>query len=183
MGNGLTQAHVRHFSKAKNKHPRILDVGCGAGYDSYILNRLGAKVVGVDFSENLIEVAKKSVKNCDFYIKNIENSLIDLGYFDGIFCTSVLNYVDITKLKLVFENFSKIMKNGSLLFISILDGNGKNEQKSFSIIDGEEYDLNFSNMSAEQLCSFAKPDLKLIDTFMFDDFSKGYRYYVFIKKQ
>ena len=143
---------------------------------------MGAEVVGVDFSENLIEIAKNYNSNCQFFVQDIEDSIENLGQFDGIFCINVLNYVDITKLKNVFDNFSSVLKRGGLLFLSILNGNGKNEQKSYSVIDGEEYDLNFSNISSEQICSFAREDFKLVDTFCFDDFAQGYKYYVFQKQ-
>ena len=179
--SGVAKTFFELFQKAKNKHPKILDAGCGSGYDSYILKNLGARVVGVDFSEKSIEIAKNNVAKCDFYVKNIEDGLAELGLFDGIFCTSALNFIDVTKLRVVFNNFTQIMKNGALLFISVMDGNGKNEQKSFSMVEGEEYDLKFFNISAEQLCSLASPELKLVDTFRFDDYMLGYKYYVFIK--
>jgi len=37
----------------------VLDLACGEGYNTRILARKGAKVVGVDFSETLIELAKQ----------------------------------------------------------------------------------------------------------------------------
>lgn len=169
------------FSGADNFHPRILDAGCGAGYDCKLFSDYGANIVGIDFSEKLIEIAKNNVHNCTFYQKSLEEDLQILGKFDGIFCSSVLNYVDITKLKIVFDNFALITKKSGLLFLSVHDGNGKNEQKSYSYIDGEEYDLNFYSLSSEQLCSLAKPYFKLVDTFKFDNFSYGYKNYVFMK--
>lgn len=176
---GISKTFYELFSKANNFNPCILDAGCGAGYDSYILKELGASVVGVDFSENLIKIAEKNNPNCSFFVRNIEESLTSIGKFDGIFCNSVLNYIDITKLKMVLDNFAEVVKTGGLLFVSVLNGNGKNEQKSYSFIDGEEFDLNFSNINAEQLCAVSSPYFKLVDTFMFDDFSLGYKYYVF----
>ena len=37
----------------------VLDLACGEGYNTRILARKGAKVTGVDFSEKLIELAKR----------------------------------------------------------------------------------------------------------------------------
>ena len=48
------------YAQAGTKHPRILDLGCGAGYDSKILSRMGARVVGLDISQKLVKIAKMS---------------------------------------------------------------------------------------------------------------------------
>jgi 2-polyprenyl-3-methyl-5-hydroxy-6-metoxy-1,4-benzoquinol methylase len=39
---------------------RILDIGCGAGILSLALCRLGAEVVGLDATGNVIEIAKSA---------------------------------------------------------------------------------------------------------------------------
>ena len=180
--SGVVKTFYDLYASAGNINPRILDVGSGLGYDSYLLSKYGAEVVGVVFSEKSLDIAKQNAPNCNFIVKDITESIDDLGEFDGVFCTAVLDYIDIMKINKTIDNFAKIMKKGALLFISVLDGNGKNEQKSYSFIDGEEYILDFFNYNAEQLCTFALPDLKLVDTFTFDDFEDGWKYYVFMKK-
>ena len=42
---------------------RILDVACGAGVISIHLAEFGAKCTGVDYSENLIKIAKLLYRN------------------------------------------------------------------------------------------------------------------------
>lgn len=37
----------------------VLDVGCGTGFQSFLHSAVGARVVGIDIAEDLIEVAKK----------------------------------------------------------------------------------------------------------------------------
>nr|AIF21346.1 hypothetical protein [uncultured marine thaumarchaeote SAT1000_04_B06] len=40
-----------------------MDVGCGTGLFAYGLSKLGPKqVLGIDFSKNAIEIAKKPIK-------------------------------------------------------------------------------------------------------------------------
>ena len=46
------------FAAGGTKHPRLLDLGSGAGYDAKIISRMGARVVGVDLSEKLVNIAK-----------------------------------------------------------------------------------------------------------------------------
>ncbi len=170
------------FSLAGTKAPRILDMGCGAGYDSRILASLGANVIGIDLSENLVNIAKNKIKNVRFVVGDITESLTALGRFDGISCLATLTYVDVQKMKQTFFNIGQVLKRGGLLLVSSHDGDGNDLKECFVKIDGEEYDKNFNNYTAEELCGFAYPQFKLVDTWKFKDFDEGWRYYIFIKE-
>jgi SAM-dependent methyltransferase len=62
----------------------ILDVGCGPGWTSLMLARAGYKVVGVDISERMIEIARERRLQdhtaVDFLVGDMEN--MDLGRYD-----------------------------------------------------------------------------------------------------
>jgi len=162
-------------------NPKILDLGCGAGYDSKVMLDLGAKVVGVDLSEKLIEIAKQNLSDGKFYVGDITEKLDNLGKFDGVLCLATIMHIGIEKMKSTFENIASVMHEGGLLLLSAFDGNGKNIKKSLVKVAGENYDQNFSNYNAEMICTFAHPNLKLVDMWKFDDFDEGWRYYVFEK--
>ncbi len=170
------------FSNAGTKSPRILDIGSGAGYDSKILNDFGAKTLGIDISEKLVEIAKKNVPYAKFVVGDITKSLDELGAFDGIICLATLIHIDVQKMKQTFNNMSSILKKGGLLLISVQDGVSKNIEDSIEKIDGVDYDKDLNYYSAEELCGFAYPKLKLIDTWKFKDYEEGWRYYIFIKQ-
>ena len=98
------------FAKVGSSHPKFLDLGCGAGYDSKIMSKLGARVTGVDISEKLIEIAKKNVPACNFYVGDINEPMTKLGKFDGVVCLATIIHVDITKMKTVMQNISDVLK-------------------------------------------------------------------------
>ena len=170
------------YSAVGTKHPKILDLGCGAGYDAKIMSKMGARVVGIDFSEKLINIAKDQVGSCKFFVGNITDPFDKLGVFDGILCLATIMHVDIQKMHKTFQNMAKALKKGGLILISSYDGTGKNYEKSYAKLDGEIYDKDFNNYNASELCAFAYPNLKLVDTWKFDDFTEGWRYYVFMKQ-
>ena len=169
------------FAHAGTKNPRILDIGCGVGYDSKILYDLGARVMGIDISEKSIEIAKSKVKDAKFVVGDITKSMDALGSFDGISCLATLIHIDISDMKQTFDNMASILKKGGLLLVSSFDGIGKNFEKSLVSIDGEEYDKDFNNYNVQELCQFAHPKFRLADTWKFDDFKDGWRYYIFMK--
>lgn len=170
------------YSQMGVNHPRVLDLGCGAGYDAKIMSKLGSRVVGVDLSAKSVEIAKKEVTGAKFFVGDIRDSLDKLGKFDGIYCLATIMHVDVQFMKKTFQNMARALKKGGLLLISAFDGVGKNYERSFVTVDGDTYDKNFNNYNASELCAFAYPNLKLVDTWKFDDFAEGWRYYVFMKQ-
>lgn len=161
--------------------PRILDLGCGVGYDAKLLSDDGAVVVGVDLSKKSIEIAKQNVDNCKFFVGDITDDLSKLGMFDGVLCLATIMHINIEKLKKTFENIANVLHVGGLLLVSSYDGVGKNIKKSLVKFNNESYDQNINNYNAETVCSLAFPNLRLVDTWKFDDFDEGVRYFVFEK--
>lgn len=161
--------------------PRILDLGCGAGYDAKILSKCGAKVLGIDISENLIQIAKKNVPECRFLVGDARDSLARLGRFEGIVCLATLIHIEPIDMQKTLKNMADVLKKGGLLLVSVCDGIGRDLDKSLVQIDGEDYDKDFNCYNSTEICSFAYPHLKLVDTWRFNDFDEGWRYYVFMK--
>lgn len=182
LKTGVVNKFYECFSTAGTVRPRLLDIGCGVGYDSKIMTDLGAKMVGIDLSENQIKIAKEHVKGAKFFVGDIGDKLTSLGKFDGIMCLASIIHVGAIEMRGVLSNMAKALKKGGLLLVSSLDGEGKNYAKSLTSFNGETYDKNFNNYSAAELCSYAYPDLKLVDTWLVDgEYDDGWRYYVFMK--
>jgi 2-polyprenyl-3-methyl-5-hydroxy-6-metoxy-1,4-benzoquinol methylase len=99
-----------------------LDGGCGSGILSRELSTLGAKVVGLDASPNMIRVAKsESISESQSIsyklVKSIESIDISNSTFDGILCSSVVEYVESPKA--VFIEFSRVLKPEGRIVVSL----------------------------------------------------------------
>lgn len=73
-----------HYLIASNilyrKHPKkVLDVGCGTGFQSYLYAKAGCEVYGIDIANNLLEIAKKKLQSF-----NSERFEIFSPYFDYV---------------------------------------------------------------------------------------------------
>ncbi len=170
------------YADVGTTRPKLLDLGCGAGYDSKALAGMGAKMVGIDISEELIKIAKEQVAKAKFFTGSITDPFDKLGVFDGIVCLATIMHVDVAQMHNTFANMAKALKKGGLVLLSAFDGTGKNYEKSYMTIDGVTYDKSFNNYNVSELCAFAYPNLKLVDTWKFDDFDEGWRYYIFMKQ-
>lgn len=95
--NLVTPYYLRNKKIITPEGKFILDAGCGTGYKSLVLAEANpeAKVVGIDLSEDSIEVARQRLKhhgfnNVDFHVLSIDK-LPRLGMeFDYINCDEVL---------------------------------------------------------------------------------------------
>src|SRR5881409_1969337 len=76
---GLHRAWKRRLVRLAAPQPgeRALDLCCGTGDIAFELARCGAEVVGLDFSEPMLEVAKSKVgtSNFKFQISNFKSEL------------------------------------------------------------------------------------------------------------
>ncbi len=105
------------YSKLPNlKNKTILCIGCGSGEESSYIKSLGAKkVVGIDISSGLIELAKKNYPECEFHVMDMENLTFPKEKFDFVYSSLVMHYVkDFTK---TLKSVNKVLKKeGKFLF-------------------------------------------------------------------
>jgi len=71
---------------------RILDLGCGTGYLTDQIQKLGANVVGIDASPEMIEQAKGNYTDVRFAVADASNFHFDQP-FDAVFSNAVLHWV------------------------------------------------------------------------------------------
>lgn len=95
--NLVTPYYLRNSEVISTENKLILDAGCGSGYKSLILAEAnpGAKIVGIDISQESVKLASQRLKhhgfdNAEFHILSIED-LPQLGLeFDYINCDELL---------------------------------------------------------------------------------------------
>lgn len=142
--------YLKRFLTYLPKSPRVLDLCCGAGYESMRLHNLGADVVGVDLSEGELKIARERNPEIKFYKKDMIKSYKDLGNFDGIACIAGIVHLETEQLSLCFEKMSEVLKSGGYLFL--VYGFGKENVHSLTY-NGEVYARNFISHTREEILS------------------------------
>jgi SAM-dependent methyltransferase len=71
---------------------RLLDVACGPGYVGAAAARLGCSVVGIDFSSEMITLAKEMTRPATENLEFREGDAESLTFPDGSFDAVVMNY-------------------------------------------------------------------------------------------
>ena len=106
------------------KGSTVLDVGCGAGKGCKFIGEKGLKVVGVDFSEKMVEIAQGLAPEADVSVLDIYDLDTLAQTFDGVFAKAILLHVPKKDIPLVFEKLVRKVKVGGYLYVAV------KEQKS-----------------------------------------------------
>lgn len=101
---------------------KVLDAGCGGGFYSLWLSRNGAKVLGIDGSEEMIKIAKEKASrkmlDTKFLIGDVTDLQIEDDMFDLVLSTLVL--MDVKELDKTISELVRVTRNGGDIVISIL---------------------------------------------------------------
>ena len=141
---------------------RVLDVGCGGGLLSEAMAREGARVLGLDLSPELVDIAKLhrlestqggAILDLDYRVQAVE-SLADAepGTFDAITCMEMLEHVP--EPGSILEACARLLKPGGRLFVSTIN----RTPAAFALaIVGAEYIAGLLAKGTHDYRSFIKP--------------------------
>lgn len=96
-----------------------LEIGCGTGKNTCRLSEISKKVESLDFSEEMIKIAKDKVKldNVNFSVGDITHLWPFKNHqFELITCNLVLEHIN--DLEFIFSEANRTLTNGGSFFIS-----------------------------------------------------------------
>lgn len=142
---------LRAFLAELPENPRVLDLCCGAGYESMRMAALRARVIGIDLSENSIAIARERNPGLEFHVDDMLGDYAYIGTVDGIACIAGLVHLPVEQLQTAFQRMSAVLKPGGRALFTVRDGVGYLPERSEVEIDGECYDRAFYAHTLEEL--------------------------------
>ncbi|CAB1455075.1 unnamed protein product [Pleuronectes platessa] len=119
-GHGTTKEFVDLLTLKPGQ--KVLDIGCGiGGGDFYMAKTFGVEVLGLDLSDNMVEIAMERATNeklpsVQFEVADATKRMFSEGSFDVIYSRDTILHID-DKLAL-FKRFHSWLKPGGKLLIS-----------------------------------------------------------------
>ena len=68
-----------------NKGMKVLDLGCGPGFFSVMLTNLKCQVIGIDYSDKMLEEARNNARKFGVNVKFQKMDVQDLAFQDETF--------------------------------------------------------------------------------------------------
>lgn len=136
---------------------KVLDVGCGGGILSEALARHGAQVIGIDLSQQAIEVARQHAKEQGLAIEYRYQSAEAMAdempeQFDVVTCLEMLEHVP--QPQTVVQACARAVKPGGHVFFSTIN---RTLKAFLFVIIGGEYILRLLRPGTHDYRKFIRP--------------------------
>jgi len=132
---------LNFLTKKLPKKDKVLDVGCGGGYPvAKFFSDKGYKVTGIDISKEMIGIAKKTVPNGKFYVKEMTKLNFPKESFDIITSFFAIIHVPRKEHKKILKQFYKLLKPNGMILISM----GIQDCKEFTKIWHDDVNMYWS---------------------------------------
>lgn len=115
-----TPFNIKEFLKYVPKEAKILDVGCGYGRTLEELYKNDYKnLIGIDFSEKLIERGKNLYPKLNLCVQTTENIDFPDNSVDAVILFAVLTcIIDNSAQKHIISEIKRVLKPGGILYIN-----------------------------------------------------------------
>lgn len=112
---------------------KVLDIGCGPGRDAKYFSDKGLDVTGIDLTANFVKIASKNAPRAKFLKMDMRKLTFPEETFDGIWACASFLHVPKEDARQTLLGFRRVLKTGSLLYISVKEG------KDEKILKKDEY--------------------------------------------
>ena len=115
-----SKGELGEFASLLPKNAKVLDVGCGGGVPvAQFLVECGFDVTGIDFSKNMLRLARKSVPKAKFVLKDMTKLDLETGSFDGLTAFYSIIHVPREKHFSLFQSFHRILKPKGIMLVCL----------------------------------------------------------------
>lgn len=104
---------------------KIIDIGCGSGRDAKIFTNKGIAVLGIDFCQNLIDIAKVNAPLAEFQVLDIETATFPTSSFEGAWACCSLCHIPKKILPVVLKNIHFFLKEKGCFYLTLKKGSGE----------------------------------------------------------
>jgi SAM-dependent methyltransferase len=121
-GKPFDRALLDRFADQVRGHGVVLDLGCGPGHVARYLHRRGVKVVGVDLSPGMIEIARDRTPEIDFRVGDmLALDLTDAGATGGVAFYSLIHFAP-AELERALREIARVLQPGAPLLVAVHRG-------------------------------------------------------------
>lgn len=127
-GKLLAQDQLDDFISMVNAPARVLDIGCGPGYDAgYLAERYS--VTGVEISKKFADIAKYENPNVEIINADIMTFNMGNNQYKGIWARDSIHHLKSAELDRIFPLLYNALVEGGILYLIVREGTGEIMEK------------------------------------------------------
>jgi len=134
----------------EKQNANVLEIACGPGnITRYIINkRSDFKILGIDFAENMVGLAKKNIPAAEFQLMDCKKITTLKKKFDAIMCGFCLPYLTKEEAMQLIEDGGNLLNPGGVFYISTMEDDysksavkvsSSGEYRTFTYYHQEDY--------------------------------------------
>jgi len=117
-------AEVLPFLRELNPGNRVLDLGCGSGFDLQLIHKAGFQGVGLDGSEARLGIARTVNPGVEFLQKNFLFYTPKEAEWDGVWANRSLHHFSPEATQRVIASLFRGLRSGGALGVVVYEGEG-----------------------------------------------------------
>ena len=135
---------------------KVLDVGCGAGPKIGYLMKHGLQVMGIDFSQRMLDLAKKDCPAGTFKCMAMEDMDQLTETFDGVFAQASLLHVPKKNVGEMIRKMTDRLNPQGILYIAVKEKKEEGPEEEITIERhyGYPYERFFSYFTLPELAGY-----------------------------
>lgn len=111
---------LKRFINLLPKNVNVLDAGCGTGLPAAkFLSDLGVNATGIDFSDEMLRLAKENVPKAIFEKQNMTKLDFPDNSFDGLISLYVIIHIPREKHRPLFQQIHKVLKPDGIMLVTM----------------------------------------------------------------
>lgn len=133
----LDRSLLDRFNDALPEASLIYDFGCGSGQTTqYIHAKKRHKIIGLDFSEQAIQLAMQNFNEIEFMVDDILNSKMAAGSADGILAFYAIVHFTYREVEQALREWLRLLKPGGFCLFCFHAGDEALEVTDFLGVSG-----------------------------------------------
>jgi ubiquinone/menaquinone biosynthesis C-methylase UbiE len=122
---GQLTAHIERFVSLLPPAGLVLDVGCGPGGDTAVLQSHQLNAIGLDFSHEMMRVGRDDYGSRAPFVQADMRRLPFAGQINGLWVCASLLHLERADVLPTLQEFHRVLKPGGILYLSVKLGSGE----------------------------------------------------------
>lgn len=145
-GKSFDRNILDRFSDVLPAGSLVYDFGCGSGQTTkYVHDKKRHKIIGLDFSENAIQLAKQNFSEIEFLVDDMLNSKMASGSADGILAFYAVVHFTYVEIQQVLKEWLRLLKPNAISLFCFHVGEEMIDVVDFLGVPGAKATWHFLN--------------------------------------